>query len=73
MRAMWNTWRRTEIHGEFWRGNPKEIFDWEDLGVREKINLKYLLQYKDVMACIGLIWVKAGPPEHGNKLSGSIK
>jgi len=41
---MWNAWRRTEIHGGFWRGNLKEIYDLEDGGVKGRIIIKYILK-----------------------------
>lgn len=69
---MWNAGRRTEIHGEFWLENMKEIYHLEDLSVKGRKIIEYILKLENVRACIGLIWVKIGPSEQGNKLSGSI-
>jgi hypothetical protein len=50
----------------------KEIYHLEDLSVKGRKIIEYILKLENVRACIGLIWVKIGPSEQGNKLSGSI-
>jgi hypothetical protein len=45
----------------------------EDLGVAERIILKWILRKWGVLVWIGFIWLKIRTCEHGNEPSGSIK
>jgi hypothetical protein len=40
---MWVTWRKGELHTEFWWGNWEEGDHLEGLGVERRVILKYIL------------------------------
>jgi hypothetical protein len=40
---MWHTWGRGEVFTGFWLGGPKARDHWEDLGIGERITLKWTL------------------------------
>jgi len=40
---MWHAWGRGEVFTGFWLGGPKRRDHWEDLGIGEKITLRWTL------------------------------
>jgi hypothetical protein len=40
---MWHAWGRGEVFTGFWLGGPKARDHWEDLGVGERITLRWTL------------------------------
>jgi len=44
----------------FWLGNLRESNDFEDLGVDERMILKWILKKLVRRACPGLIWLRIG-------------
>jgi len=40
---MWNTWERREVFTGFWLAVPKRRDHWGDLGVCERITLRWTL------------------------------
>jgi hypothetical protein len=52
-------WRR-ELRTEFWWGIPKEEDHFEDVGIDERIILKFILKKGDGKALAGLIWLRIG-------------
>jgi hypothetical protein len=52
---MWNLWEAGEVHaGIRWEDNLL------DLGVREKVILKWIIKKWHVEACTGLSWLRIG-------------
>jgi hypothetical protein len=43
VRDMWHAWRRGEVFTGFYLGGPKVRDHWEDLGVGERITLRWTL------------------------------
>jgi hypothetical protein len=41
---MWHAWGRREVFTGFWLGGPKGRDQWEDLGISEKITLRWTLE-----------------------------
>jgi len=64
---------RGEAYTGFWWGNLKERDHLGDLGVDERIILRWIIRQRDV----GMDWIDlaqvAGTCEYGNEPSGSIK
>jgi hypothetical protein len=44
----------------FWLGDPKVRYHWEDLGVGERITLRWTLRRWGWMGRTGFIWLKIG-------------
>jgi hypothetical protein len=40
---MWHAWGRGEVFTGIWLGGPKARDHWEDLGVGERITLRWIL------------------------------
>jgi hypothetical protein len=40
---MWHAWGRGEVFIGFWLGGPKVRDHWEDLGISERITLRWTL------------------------------
>ena len=61
------------MHSGFWRRNPREKDNSEDLGVDGKIIFKWILNEWDGGAQTSLICLREVAFECHNELSGSIK
>ena len=55
---MWHVWETGEVHTRFWRGDLREGDYLEDIGVDEKIILKWTFKKWDGEAWTGLIWLR---------------
>jgi hypothetical protein len=59
---MWHVCETGEVYTWFWWGDQREIYHWEDLGVDERIILKWIFKERDGELWTGLIWhrIEAG-------------
>jgi hypothetical protein len=46
---------------EFWLRSPKARDHWEDLGVGERITLRWTLERQESMGRSGFDWLRIGP------------
>jgi hypothetical protein len=57
---MWHAWGRGEVFRGFWLGGLKGRDHWEDLGVGERITLRWALRRQGSTGRTGFSWLKIG-------------
>jgi hypothetical protein len=57
---MWHVWDTGEVHTLFWWGDLTERDHLEDLGVDERVILRWIFKKWDGEARTGLIWLRIG-------------
>jgi hypothetical protein len=57
---MWHAWGRGEVFTGFWLGGPKVREHWEDLGVGERMPLRWTLGRYGSMGRTGFSWLRIG-------------
>jgi hypothetical protein len=57
---MWHAWGRGEVFTGFWLGGSKRRGHWEDLGVGERITLRWILGRQGSMRRTGIGWLRIG-------------
>ena len=57
---MWQVWETGGVHRGFWWEDLREGDHLGDLGVDERIILKWILKKRDEESWTGLIWLRIG-------------
>jgi hypothetical protein len=57
---MWQPWGKGEVFTGFWLGVPKGEDHWEDLGVGERLILRWTLERQEPMRRNGFNWLRIG-------------
>jgi hypothetical protein len=55
---MWHVCETGEVYTGFWWGDRWEVYHLEDLGLDERIILKWVFQERDGEVWAGLIWLR---------------